>query len=84
MFSVSKRIKPALSFLLGKIQLKPGLTSWVQTMYKYLSNLEKVKTKLSYDLYYVENRGIFLDMNIVQNNRGSFLEKGSGVNGKTS
>jgi len=34
-------------------------------MYKYSSNLEEVKTKLSYDLCYVKNIEISLDVNIV-------------------
>lgn len=45
--------------------LKPGLTGWAQIMYKYSSNLEEVKTKLSYDLYYIKNRTIFMDLRII-------------------
>lgn len=45
--------------------LKPGLTGWAQIMYKYSSNLEEVKTKLSYDLYYIKNRPIFMDLRII-------------------
>ncbi|KAF2958589.1 polyprenyl glycosylphosphotransferase [Thermotoga sp. Ku-13t] len=46
-------------------KLKPGLTGWAQIMYKYSSNLEEVKTKLSYDLYYIKNRTIFMDIRII-------------------
>jgi lipopolysaccharide/colanic/teichoic acid biosynthesis glycosyltransferase len=54
-------------------------------MYKYSSNLEEVKTKLSYNLYYVKNRDIFLDVNIVfKKIEAVFLEKESGVSGGTS
>lgn len=45
--------------------LKPGLTGWAQIMYKYSSNLEEVKTKLTYDLYYIKNRTIFMDLRII-------------------
>lgn len=45
--------------------LKPGLTGWAQIMYKYSSNLEEVKTKLTYDLYYLKNRTIFMDLRII-------------------
>jgi len=54
-----------IPFYWARHKLKPGLTGWAQIMYKYASNLEEVKTKLSYDLYYVKNRDIFLDVNIV-------------------
>ncbi|MEN3009321.1 exopolysaccharide biosynthesis polyprenyl glycosylphosphotransferase, partial [Pseudothermotoga sp.] len=45
--------------------LKPGLTGWAQIMYKYSSTLEEVRTKLTYDLYYVKNRNIFMDLRII-------------------
>jgi lipopolysaccharide/colanic/teichoic acid biosynthesis glycosyltransferase len=54
-----------IPFYWARHKLKPGLTGWAQIMYKYSSNLEEVKTKLSYDLYYVKNRDIFLDVNII-------------------
>jgi lipopolysaccharide/colanic/teichoic acid biosynthesis glycosyltransferase len=34
-------------------------------MYKYSSSLDEVKKKLSYDLWYVKNRNIFLDLRII-------------------
>jgi len=46
-------------------RVKPGITGWAQLMYKYSSNLEEVKKKLSYDLWYVKNRNIFLDLRII-------------------
>ncbi|PLV56757.1 sugar transferase [Thermotoga sp. SG1] len=46
-------------------KVKPGITGWAQLMYKYSSNLEEVKKKLSYDLWYVKNRNIFLDLRII-------------------
>lgn len=52
-------------FYWARHKLKPGLTGWAQIMYKYSASLEEAKTKLSYDLYYVKNRDIFLDLNII-------------------
>jgi len=52
-------------FYWARHKLKPGLTGWAQIMYKYSASIEEVKTKLSYDLYYVKNRDIFLDLNII-------------------
>lgn len=46
-------------------RLKPGLTGWAQIMYKYSSSIEETKKKLSYDLYYIKNRNIFMDLMII-------------------
>jgi exopolysaccharide biosynthesis polyprenyl glycosylphosphotransferase len=46
-------------------RVKPGITGWAQLMYKYSSSLDEVKKKLSYDLWYVKNRNIFLDLRII-------------------
>jgi len=43
-------------------RVKPGLTGWAQLRYQYGSTLEDAKQKLQYDLYYVKNMNIFLDM----------------------
>ncbi len=46
-------------------KVKPGLTGWAQINYKYASTIQEQKTKLSYDLYYVKNRSIYLDLQII-------------------
>ncbi|WP_126993249.1 exopolysaccharide biosynthesis polyprenyl glycosylphosphotransferase [Thermosipho globiformans] len=46
-------------------RLKPGLTGWAQIMYKYSSSIEETKKKLSYDLYYIKNRNVFMDLMII-------------------
>ncbi|MCP3866956.1 MAG: TIGR03013 family PEP-CTERM/XrtA system glycosyltransferase [Gammaproteobacteria bacterium] len=43
-------------------RVKPGLTGWAQLRYQYGSTLEDAKQKLQYDLYYVKNANIFLDL----------------------
>lgn len=45
--------------------VKPGITGWAQIKYKYSASVEETKQKLSYDLYYVKNRTIFLDLKIM-------------------
>jgi exopolysaccharide biosynthesis polyprenyl glycosylphosphotransferase len=46
-------------------RLKPGLTGWAQLRYQYGSTLNDAKQKLQYDLYYVKNASIFLDLIIL-------------------
>jgi sugar transferase (PEP-CTERM system associated) len=45
--------------------VKPGITGWAQVKYRYGASKEDACTKLSYDLYYVKNHGVFLDLLIV-------------------
>jgi sugar transferase (PEP-CTERM system associated) len=43
-------------------RVKPGLTGWAQIRYPYGDSDEDALEKLQYDLYYVKNYSIFLDL----------------------
>jgi lipopolysaccharide/colanic/teichoic acid biosynthesis glycosyltransferase len=45
--------------------IKPGLTGWAQVRYSYGATVEESVKKLEYDLYYVKNHTIFLDLLIM-------------------
>ena len=45
--------------------VKPGLTGWAQVNYPYGASVDDAREKLAYDLYYVKNRGVLLDMVIL-------------------
>lgn len=45
--------------------VQPGLTGWAQINYKPSASLEEAYEKLKYDLYYVKNRSLFLDVLII-------------------
>jgi len=45
--------------------LKPGITGWAQIQYPYGASFEDSKRKLEYDLYYIKNYSIFLDILII-------------------
>lgn len=45
--------------------VKPGITGWAQVRYAYGASIEDTVEKLQYDLYYVKNRGLFLDLMIL-------------------
>ena len=49
----------------GRYQVAPGVTGWAQVNYPYGSNLEDTRQKLMYDLYYVRNWSIWLELKIV-------------------
>lgn len=42
--------------------VKPGITGWAQVRYAYGATAEDAKQKLQYDLYYVKNHTLFLDL----------------------
>ena len=45
--------------------VRPGITGWAQINYPYGASIEDARCKLSFDLYYVKNRSIFLDFVIL-------------------
>jgi len=45
--------------------VKPGLTGWAQVCYTYGGNVEESVKKLEYDLYYVKNHTLLLDVLIL-------------------
>jgi sugar transferase (PEP-CTERM system associated) len=45
--------------------VRPGITGWAQIQYKYGNSIEDAKEKLQYDLFYIKNASIGLDMLIM-------------------
>ena len=45
--------------------VKPGITGWAQVRYPYGASVDDSVEKLQYDLYYVKNHGLFLDLMIL-------------------
>ena len=45
--------------------VKPGITGWAQVNYRYGSGLDDAIEKLRYDLYYIKNYSLVLDIEIL-------------------
>ena len=45
--------------------VRPGVTGWAQVKFRYGASEEDSHTKLQYDLYYVKNLSLFLDLKIL-------------------
>jgi exopolysaccharide biosynthesis polyprenyl glycosylphosphotransferase len=45
--------------------VKPGITGWAQISYPYGASVEDARNKLEFDLYYVKNGTLFLDLAIL-------------------
>ena len=44
---------------------RPGITGWAQVCAGYAASVSESLKKLEYDLYYIKNMSILLDINIV-------------------
>ena len=45
--------------------VKPGVTGWAQLKYSYGASEEDAVEKLQYDLYYIKNQSLMLDVVII-------------------
>jgi exopolysaccharide biosynthesis polyprenyl glycosylphosphotransferase len=45
--------------------VRPGVTGWAQVRYGYANNIEEETEKMRYDLYYIKNRTLLLDLGIL-------------------
>ena len=45
--------------------VRPGVTGWAQVKYQYGSTIEDAKRKLEYELYYIKNLSLKLDLAII-------------------
>jgi len=46
-------------------KVRPGITSWGQIKYGYASNLKEMLERLPYDLVYLKNASLYLDLKIM-------------------
>lgn len=59
------QISRRISFYRERHYVKPGITGWAQLNYPYGASLVDAKRKLEYDLFYIKNFGIILDLLII-------------------
>jgi exopolysaccharide biosynthesis polyprenyl glycosylphosphotransferase len=48
-----------------RLQVKPGITGWAQIHVNYDRNVDDVKRKVEYDLYYIDNISLLIDLMII-------------------
>jgi sugar transferase (PEP-CTERM system associated) len=59
------QLKEQIPFYALRFSVKPGITGWAQVKYPYGSTVADALEKLQYDLYYVKNFSVFLDLIIL-------------------
>ncbi|WP_119354819.1 TIGR03013 family XrtA/PEP-CTERM system glycosyltransferase [Azohydromonas sediminis] len=60
-----EQLTQQVPFYAVRHSMKPGVTGWAQVRYHYGESVEDAKRKLEYDLYYVKNHSLFLDLVII-------------------
>ncbi|HRD18924.1 MAG TPA: sugar transferase, partial [Candidatus Marinimicrobia bacterium] len=58
-------LERSIQFYSRRLIIKPGITGWAQIKYKYDETIDDVREKLRYDLYYIENMSVILDLKII-------------------
>ncbi len=59
-----RKLKRRIPYYSLRHSVKPGLTGWAQVSCGYASSEEGAREKLEYDLYYIKNMSIVLDLRI--------------------
>ncbi len=59
------QLSEQIPYFLARHSIRPGITGWAQVRYPYGASVEDAKQKLQYDLYYLKNHTLFLDLVIL-------------------
>jgi exopolysaccharide biosynthesis polyprenyl glycosylphosphotransferase len=60
-----EKIEQEVNYYKYRHLVKPGLTGWAQINYPYGSSIDDARIKLEYDLFYIKNRSLLLDLSII-------------------
>lgn len=61
------QLQERIPFYAHRLSVRPGMTGWAQVKYRYGATVEDAIEKLQYELYYIKNLSIFLDLLILLN-----------------
>lgn len=71
-----KELEEKIPFYRERMLVKPGLTGWDQISGEYHSpSTEDTLKKLQYDLFYIKNRSIYLDLSIILKTISTIVSK---------
>ncbi|MCC7431671.1 exopolysaccharide biosynthesis polyprenyl glycosylphosphotransferase [bacterium] len=60
-----EKLQNKIPFYTKRLVVRPGITGWAQIKGKKERSLDDTKEKMKFDLYYLENIGLFLDVKIL-------------------
>jgi sugar transferase (PEP-CTERM system associated) len=68
-----EQLTQEIPFYALRHSVKPGVTGWAQVRYPYGATVEDSQEKLQFDLYYVKNHTLFLDLVVLLETVGVVL-----------
>lgn len=63
-FFVTK-LKKIIPYYVERFSVKPGISGWAQVCYSYGASVDDAVEKLNYDLFYIKNMSVFMDLMII-------------------
>jgi exopolysaccharide biosynthesis polyprenyl glycosylphosphotransferase len=60
-----EQLSEQIPYYKRRLKVRPGITGWAQVKHKYDESVEDVKVKLRYDLFYIENISLRMDIKIM-------------------
>ena len=77
MTGLEQRLSQEIPYYAVRYTVKPGLTGWAQTKQDVIPNtIEENKERLAYDLYYIKNRSLWIDLKIILKTAKTLLTRG--------
>lgn len=60
-----EQLKKEIPFYSRRLRIRPGITGWAQIKHEYDQSLDDVRKKVQYDLFYLENMSLRMDLKII-------------------
>ncbi|MDL2275977.1 TIGR03013 family PEP-CTERM/XrtA system glycosyltransferase [Desulfosarcina sp. OttesenSCG-928-G10] len=60
-----KELETRIPYYAERFSVKPGVTGWAQVSYAYGASVEDAREKLNYDLFYIKNMTLLMDMMVI-------------------
>jgi lipopolysaccharide/colanic/teichoic acid biosynthesis glycosyltransferase len=60
-----EKLKESIPFYSERFAVKPGITGWAQIKYPYGASEQDALEKLKYDLFYIKNMSLVMDLMII-------------------
>lgn len=61
----TKQLAKTIPYYDLRHMVKPGITGWAQVIFPYGASVDDSMKKLQYELYYIKNQSLLLDLNII-------------------
>ncbi len=73
-----EELRQSIPYYFERHRVKPGISGWAQLNYPYGASVDDAKEKFQYDLYYIKNYSLFLDIIVlIQTVRVVFFPHGA-------